>query len=127
MALISKITVCMNVHILRHGMLASKGHSVSLPQRMTIACNLPKLPSDIGIVVVRKKGSNTKSKEYTVKRDVVQNALEGLCFGYPNGGAESSAPGLNRYDGPDHIDKALNGRYFEHFPNPFYKDVNIIY
>ena len=115
----------MNVHILRHGMLPAKGHSVSLLQRMTIAYNLPKLPSDIGIVVVRKEGSDAKSKDYTVKREVVQNALKGLCFGYPNGGMESSAPGLKCYDGPDHISKALNGRYFEHLPNPFYKDVNM--
>ena len=41
MALISKITVVMNVHVLRYGMLASKGHCISLPQEMNIAKKLP--------------------------------------------------------------------------------------
>ena len=55
MALISKITVVMNVHVLRYGMLASKGHCISLPQDMSIAKSLPLLPEEVGIVLLRRK------------------------------------------------------------------------
>ena len=50
-ALISKITVCINVHMLRYGMFASKGHSISLPHRIMIARKLTKLPESINYVV----------------------------------------------------------------------------
>ena len=96
MALISRITVVMNVHLLRYGMLASKGHCVSLPQEMKIASSLPLLPTEVGIVVLRRKGSG-KTTQYTVQR----------------------------HDGPNHITMKLKGHYFKYTPNPFYKDVVI--
>ena len=87
-ALIRRITVIMNVHLLRYGMLASKGHSISFPQRMQIAKELPLLPSEVGIVVLRRKGSQNSMRQYTVQRSKVENALRGLCFGYPEGGVQ---------------------------------------
>ena len=41
--LASKITVCENIHLLRYGILSSKGHTVSIPQKMKIATLLPQL------------------------------------------------------------------------------------
>ena len=86
MALISKIAVAINVHILRYGMLASKGHCISLPQEMHIAKHLPLLPQEVGIVVLKRKGTNEVLHQYTVKRTIVEEALKGLCFGFPHGG-----------------------------------------
>ena len=125
MALISRITVAMNVHLLRYGMLACKGHTISLPQENKIANALPLLPEEIGIIVLRKKGRNEVIRQYTAQRNVVEDAIKGLCFGFPNGGLETYSDGYKQYDGPDHISKPLNGRYFQHFPNRFYKDVAI--
>ena len=126
LALISKITVCIRVHMLRHSMLASKGHSVSIPQRMSIATQLPKLPHQVGIVILKRKGKNDKCKHYTVQRHTVQRALECLCFGVPNGGLEHQLPNTKLYKGPNHKNKILKGKYFEHFPNPYYTDVDIV-
>ena len=127
-ALISKISVLMNVHVLKTGMFASKGHCVSLPQTMNEAKRLPLLPAEVNIVILKRVGANGKIKHYYVKRSAVQNALEGLCFGYPHGGqAESNSLCTERYTGKDHLQMPLNGRYFQHIPNPFYHDVEIMY
>ena len=125
-SLIRRITVIMNIHLLRYGMLASKGHCISLPQRMRIATELPLLPSEVGIVVLRKKGSKTTIRHYTVERNKVENALRGLCFGYPEGGLEFPQGAVNNiYHGPDHDTRPLKGRYFQYLPNQYYKDVCI--
>ena len=124
-ALIAKITVCINVHLLRHGMLSAKGHCVSIPQSMSIATHLPQLPDQIGIVVLKKKGNNSTSKKYAVQRTKVEQAIKGLCYGFPNGGLEIQSVGTSLYTGPNCGNVQLNGRYFEHFPNRYYADVEI--
>ena len=125
MALIAKITVVMNVHVLKFGMLSAKGHCVSLPTEPKMAKILPLLPHEVGIIVLRRKGHNNTLHQYTVKRDTVQNALYGLCFGLPYGGLENQEKGYIKYDGPDHLNVSLHGRFFIHCPNRFYCDVNI--
>ena len=124
MALISRITVVMNVHLLRYGMMSSKGHCVSLPQEMTIALCLPLLPTEVGIVVLRRKGSG-RTRQYTVQRDVVEKALKGLCYGFPLGGTEIQKEGYTLYNGPDHVNMPLTQRFFKYHPNPYYRDVEI--
>ena len=124
MALISRITVVMNVHLLRYGMMSSKGHCVSLPQEMTIASCLPLLPTEVGIVVLRRKGSG-RTRQYTVQRDVVEKALKGLCYGFPLGGTEIQKEGFTLYNGPDHVNMPLTQRFFKYHPNPYYRDVEI--
>ena len=79
---LSRITVVMNVHLLRYGMMSSKGHFVSLPQEMTIASCLPLLPTGVGIVVLRRKGSG-RTRQYTMQRNVVEKTLKGLRYGFP--------------------------------------------
>ena len=54
LALVSKMTVVMNVHVQRTGMFASKGHSVSLPQPMNEAKQLPRLPAEVNIIVFKR-------------------------------------------------------------------------
>jgi len=74
--LISKITPCINVHLLKHGGIASSGHCVTFPQEVNQPSQiLPRLPKDIKILKVRKRGKNDTSKEFTVRRFKVQNAL----------------------------------------------------
>ena len=124
-ALISRITVVMNIHLLRYGMLASKGHTVSLPQPMNIASNLPRLPTDVGLIILRRKGKHSVLRQYTVERHIVENALIGLCFGFPTGGILTEQEGYKKYYGPDHNMLAVHGRYFLFFPNAFYKDAII--
>ena len=127
LALISKITVCMRVHMLRHGMMSSKGHSVSIPQRMSIATQLPKLPEEVCIVILKRRGKNQqKIKHYTVQRKAVEDALKCLCFGIPNGGYNTPSANTRKYNGPNHKNMRLTNKYFVHFPNPYYNDVEII-
>ena len=81
-ALIAKITVCINVHLLRHGMLSAKGHCISISQSMSIATHLPQLPDQIGIVVLKKKGNNSTSKKYAVQRTKVEKLLKVCVMGF---------------------------------------------
>jgi hypothetical protein len=118
MALISRITVIMNVHILRYGMLASKGHCISLPQETKIANHLPLLAEEVGIVILKRKGENQALRQYSVKRKTVEEALKGLCFGFPPGGSYTEKEGYSLYLGPNHSMMTLKGRYIEHCPNP---------
>ena len=64
-------------------------------------------------------------KKYTVKRQKVQDALECLCFGVPNGGLDQQLTNYKMYGGPDHVQKKLKGRYFEYFPNEYYHNTLI--
>ena len=79
--LIRKITVALYIHTLKYGILASKGHAVSVPQNLKIYTKLPLLPDEVGLLVLRTKGR--KSKRYIASRVKVQAALEGLIFGFP--------------------------------------------
>ena len=127
--MIRRITVYMNIHSLKYGMLASKGHSISIPQDMKIHSKLPLLPDEVGVLILRS--GKTRSKLYLANRKNVEDALIGLVYGYPAGGLLSLAHVDNpnqyvQYTGKDHVDgTALNGRYFEYCPNSFYHDVEI--
>ena len=118
----------MNVHVLKTGMFSSRGHCVSLPQAMTEAKQLPLLPAEVNIAVLKRVGTDGKIKQYFVKRAVVQQALEGLCYGFPQGGCDEPN-GLNteKYLGHDHLQMPLQGRYFQYIPNSYYHDVEIMY
>ena len=72
-ALILKINVITNIRVLKTGMYAGRGHSISLPQPMNIAIQS------------------------------VQEALEDLCYGFPNGGIDSPNDLCQEfYTGADH-------------------------
>ena len=63
--LISRISPCINVHLLKHGGLASSGHCVTFPQSIDEAATiLPRLPEEINIIRVQKKGKNDSTKEF---------------------------------------------------------------
>jgi len=115
----------MLVHSLSYGMLASKGHAVSIPTKMSIATKLPLLPQEVSLLILRRK--TTTSKDYYASRSVVQEALEGLCFGMPKYGECVPMEGFSQYKGKDHVSgMRLNGKWFKYEPNPFYYDVEIM-
>jgi hypothetical protein len=65
--------------MLKHGGLASRGHCVTFPQEINEPCQIfPKLPADVTVIKVRKKGRNDTSKDFQVRRYKVQGALEWL-------------------------------------------------
>ena len=122
--LIRKITVALYIHTLKYGILASKGHAVSVPQNLNIYTKLPLLPDEVGLLVLRTKGR--KSKRYIASCIKVQAALEGLIFGFPKFGLIHPVDGYSQYNGKDHISGiALKGKFFLYPPNPFYFDVSI--
>lgn len=54
--LISRISPCINVHMLTHGGIASSGHCVTFPQEINeLAKFFPRLPPEIQIIKVRNK------------------------------------------------------------------------
>lgn len=74
--LISRISPCINLHMLKHGGLAANGHCVAFPQEVSEPGKIfPKLPSEVNIIRVRKQGENDTSKEFKVRRYKIQNAL----------------------------------------------------
>ena len=75
--LISKISPCINVHLLKHGGIGSTGHCVTFPQEVNEPAQIfPRLPQEINIIKVRKQGKNDTTKDFNVRRFKVQSALE---------------------------------------------------
>ena len=57
--LISRISSCINIHLLKHGCIASNGHCVNFPQEINEPAKMfPRLPGEIKIIKVRKQGKN---------------------------------------------------------------------
>ena len=105
-------------------MLASKGHAVAVPSKVSIATKLPLLPEEVKLLILKRKNAN--SRQYTASRNAVQNALEGLVFGFPKYGLTQSVEGFTQYQGPNHVSgQILKNRWFKYEPNRFYHDVTI--
>jgi hypothetical protein len=67
--LISRISPCINLHMLKHGGLAANGHCGAFPQEVSEPGKMfPILPSEVNIIRVRKQGGNDTSKEFNVRR-----------------------------------------------------------
>ena len=75
--LISRISPCINLHMLKHGGLAANGNCVAFPQEVSEPGKkmFPKLPAEVNIITVRKQGEHDTSKEFNVRRYTIQNAL----------------------------------------------------
>ena len=82
--LIARISPCINVHMLRHGGMASSGHCITFPQEVNEPARIfPKLPTEIKIIRVRKQGKNDSSKDFRVRRRMVESALKWLKANNP--------------------------------------------
>ena len=95
--MIARIVTVQRVHLLRGGMYSSKGHCTSLPNDLQIASQLPRLPSEVGIIILRRRHSSEKIRGYAVERAKVQAALEGLCYGFPKRGYASREEAVAGY------------------------------
>jgi hypothetical protein len=70
--LICRISPCINIHMLKHGGIASAGHCVTFPQEVNEPAKIfPRLPSEINIVRVRKLGCYFEMK--IILRNFYQN------------------------------------------------------
>ena len=77
--LIARISPCINVHLLKHGGIASRGHCVTFPQNVNEPAQIfPRLPKELQIIRVRKQGKNDSYKDFNVRRAKVQTALQWL-------------------------------------------------
>lgn len=74
--LISSVIPIMSIYRLPHGQYGYKGHVINLPQDITtFATSLPRLPKELDILIVRKKGSDDSHRDFKVRKGVVLNAL----------------------------------------------------
>ena len=77
--LISAVMPIMSVYRLPQGQYGYSGHVVNLPQDVTsFAQSLPRLPSGLDVIVVRKEGANQTHRDFRVRRGVVLRALQWL-------------------------------------------------
>ena len=77
--LISAIMPIMSIYRLPQGQYGYSGHVINLPQEVhSFATSLPRLPSELDIVVVRKEGANQSHRDFRVRRSVVSCALQWL-------------------------------------------------
>ncbi|KAK3083478.1 hypothetical protein FSP39_023709 [Pinctada imbricata] len=77
--LICRLSPAIHVHMLGHVGIAANGHCVTFPQNVNEPAKiLPKLPTDIDVLRVTRKGKNNTSKDFRCRRHKIQNALEWL-------------------------------------------------
>lgn len=76
--LISRVIPIMSLYRLPHGQLGYRGHVINLPQDVTtMATTLPRLPTEINIIIVRMEGTAVH-RDFRVRRSKVQDALQWL-------------------------------------------------
>ena len=77
--LISAVMPIVSIYRLPHGQYGYSGHVINLPQDVaSFATSLPRLPSELDVVVVRKEGVNQSNCDFRVRRSVLHRALEWL-------------------------------------------------
>ena len=77
--LISAVLPIMSLYQLPHGQYAYNGHVINLPQDVASFANtLPRLPTQLDVIVVRKEGTANSHGDFRVRRAVVLLALQWL-------------------------------------------------
>ena len=75
--LITAVLPILSIYRLPHGQYSYSGHVISLPQDVaSFATSLPRLPSELDVVVVRKEGGVQSHRDFRVRRSVVLHALQ---------------------------------------------------
>ena len=68
--LVAAVMPIMSIYRLPHGQYGYTGHVINLPQDvMSFAHRLPRLPSDLDVVVVRKEGADQSHRDKTSKTE----------------------------------------------------------
>ena len=71
----------MSVYQLPHGQYGYTGHILNIPQDVTSFLNsLPRCPSTLDVIIVRKQGSAGSHKDFRVRRSFVLRALQWLII-----------------------------------------------
>ena len=77
--LIACVLPIMTIYRLPHGQYGYSGHVLNLPQDVaSFTNNLPRSPSQLDVIIVRKEGATGSHKDFRVRRSVVLRALEWL-------------------------------------------------
>ena len=77
--LISAVLPIMSLYKLPRGQYAYSGHVINLPQDVTCFVNsLPRLPSELDIIIIRKEQAAHSHRDFRVKRAIVLQALQWL-------------------------------------------------
>ena len=77
--LISPVMPMMSVYRLPHGQLGYGGHVINLPQDVaSFVSSLPRYPSNLDLVVIRKESTTGSHKDFRVRRSRVLRALQWL-------------------------------------------------
>ena len=77
--LISAVILIMSIYQLPHGQYCFTGHVINLPQdELTFASSLPRIPSELDLLVVRIEGNDQYHCDFHVRRSVVEEALHWL-------------------------------------------------
>ena len=77
--LISRVLPIMSIYRLPHGQYAYGGHVINLPQDInTFVNSLPRSPSSLDVLIVRREGAAESHKDFKVRRSVILTALQWL-------------------------------------------------
>ena len=77
--LISAVMPMMSLYRLPLGQYGYSGYVVNLPQDVsTFVTSLPRLPSDIDVILVRKGGASQTHKDFRVRRSKIPMTLQWL-------------------------------------------------
>ena len=77
--LISAVLPIMSLYRLPHGQYGYSGHVINLPQDVASFVNsLPRPPSELDVIVVRKEGAAQSHRDFRVRRSRVLSALQWL-------------------------------------------------
>ena len=93
LSLVARVSAVMNIHVLKGGMLAKRGHMVSLFAGCAIARALPWMLEELGLLLIYDEKRSPRTRVWSVERARVQRAIVGLCHG-----EAGSAPGGASWD-----------------------------
>ena len=121
---LAKYSFAVNIHVMGSS-LRQKGCVAHVLSTMKVVHTLPRLPSQIEVIIIHHAPAHANSethhrirKQYGVRRTHLERGLLGLMYGVPKGGLEEPPPNCTKryikYPHRDHIDGTkLHGRYFE--------------
>ena len=67
--MLSAVLPIMSLYRLPHGQYGYSGHVINLPQDVaSFANSLPRLPSELDVIIVRKEGASNTHRDFRVKR-----------------------------------------------------------
>lgn len=77
--LISAVMPIMSVYRLPQGQYGYTGHVINLPQDLaSFAQKLPRIPSELDVIIMKKEGANQTHHDFHVRQAVVHRALQWL-------------------------------------------------